>query len=294
LPGTVQAASSGAVGFDCDTKLTADSASAFAAAGFRFAIRYLTRDAPEAESDLTTQEALDILGAGLALMAVQHVAPAGWVPSAGLGTEQGGYAAANAMLVGLPPGVSVWLDLEGVAAGTPSSDVAAYCNAWYAPVAEAGYVPGLYVGSGDILDGDELFEDLAFTLFCQSGSDVPDVATYGYCMVQTIAGDVLDGVAYDSDVVQPDDLCALPFWLAPAPDSPVSFTIAPDPVVPGSPVTFTLSWEVADGAPFQILADDGPSGSTYALPVPVSGSGSYVVTPKRLEVTYTLQLLSGQ
>ena len=80
-------------------------------------------------------------------------------------------------------------------------------------------VPGLYVGSGDILDSEELGEDLVFTLFWQSGSDVPDVAVYGYCMVQTIGGEVLDGVPYDSDVVQPDDLDGLPFWLAPTPDS---------------------------------------------------------------------------
>ena len=145
MPGTVEAAPAGATGFDTDTKLTASSASAFAAAGFRFAIRYLTRDAPEADTDLTRSEALDILDAGLALMAVQHVAPSGWVPSASLGAEYGAYAAANARSVGLPYGVSVWLDLEGVAEGTPTIDVIAYCNAWYDPVAAAGYVPGLYV-----------------------------------------------------------------------------------------------------------------------------------------------------
>jgi Domain of unknown function (DUF1906) len=218
----VQAAPPGAVGFDTDTKLTADSATAFACAGFQFAIRYLTRDAPEAATDLTRAEALDILGAGLALMAVQHVAPEGWVPSASLGTETGCYAAANARLVGLPPGVSVWLDLEGIAAGTPVSDVVAYCNAWYAPVAAMGYAPGLYVGAGADLDS-ELVVALRFERYWQSGSDVPDVTIRGYCMVQTIDGATVDGVAYDSDVVQIDNLGGLPFCLAPvaaeAPDA---------------------------------------------------------------------------
>lgn len=215
LPGNVEAAPAGAQGFDCDVKLTAESASAFAAAGFRFAIRYLTRDDPESESDLTTEEALDILVAGLALMAVQHVAPAGWVPSAELGTEYGSWAAANAMQVGLPPGVSLWLDLEGIAAGTPGDEVVAYCNAWYASVAAAGYVPGLYVGSGDILDRQGLAET-HFELFWQSGGDVP-VPPRGYCLVQSIDGASLDGVAYDSDRVQADAAGNPPFWLAPVP-----------------------------------------------------------------------------
>lgn len=212
----MEAAPVGATGFDTDTKLTASSASAFAAAGFRFAIRYLTRDAPEADTDLTRSEALDILDAGLALMAVQHVAPSGWVPGASLGAEYGAYAAANARSVGLPYGVSVWLDLEGVAEGTPTIDVIAYCNAWYDPVAAAGYVPGLYVGANSGLDGFQLFAGSRFERYWQSGSDVPEVAMRGYCLVQSIDGATIDGVAYDSDVVQADKFKDLPFWLAPA------------------------------------------------------------------------------
>ena len=133
--GSVQAAPSGVLGFDTDTPLTACSAAAFAGAGFRFAIRYLTRNEQEASTDLTTAEAEDILNAGLALMAAQHVDSWGWAPNADLGTQYGGLAAANAKAVGFPAGVSIWLDLEGVASGTAASDVVAYCNAWYDAVA---------------------------------------------------------------------------------------------------------------------------------------------------------------
>jgi hypothetical protein len=78
----------------------------------------------------------------------------------------------------------------------------------------------------------------------------------------------------------------------PPPDPIHAFAIAADPVVPGSPVTFTLSWKVAEGAIFRIVADDGPGGSTRMLPVPVSGAGSLQVAPRRLQVTYTLEIVS--
>jgi hypothetical protein len=55
-----------------------------------------------------------------------------------------------------------------------------------------------------------------FKLFWQSGSDVP-VPPRGYCLVQSIDGARLDGVAYDSDTVQADAAGNPPFWLAPVP-----------------------------------------------------------------------------
>jgi hypothetical protein len=201
------------LGFDTDTVLDGTSANAFAAAGFHFAIRYLTRDAPEASSDLTWEEATDILAAGLALMAVQHVAPAGWVPSAELGSEQGKWAAVNAASVGIPSGVSVWLDLEGVADGTAPEAVTAYCDCWYEAVSGAGYLPGLYVGAEAGLDGDQLSATM-FDYFWESGSTVP-TPTQGFCLVQTIGGATLDGVSYDSDLVLSGGENP-PLWLAPS------------------------------------------------------------------------------
>lgn len=218
LPGTVEPASAGTRGFDTDTVLTSDSAGAFASEGFRFAIRYLTRDGPEQESDLTSQEALAILQAGLALMAVQHVAAAGWVPSAELGLKQGHWTAVNAASVGLPPGVSIWLDLEGVADGTPAAAIMAYCDCWYEVVSAAGYLPGLYIGAEAGLDANQL-SATRFDYFWESGSDVP-VPEQGYCMVQRIGGRTVDGVSYDGDLVLSNAEGATPFYLAPSLSSP--------------------------------------------------------------------------
>jgi hypothetical protein len=229
LPGTVEPASPGARGFDTDTVLTIDTAGAFASDGFRFAIRYLTRDGPEQESDLTSGEALTILQAGLALMAVQHVAPAGWVPSAELGLEQGRWAAANAVSVGLPPGVSIWLDLEGVANDTPAGAVMAYCDCWYEIVSAAGYLPGLYVGAEAGLDADQI-SATRFEHFWKAGSDVP-VPAQGYCMAQRIGGQTVDGVSYDGDLVLDDTAEGPPFCLTPSPsaiETPATADDVPD------------------------------------------------------------------
>jgi hypothetical protein len=209
----VQHAKPGDLGFDCNQPLTATSAQQFLQAGFVFALRYLSRSTPGASTDLTLDEARAITGSGLGLMAVQHVAPAGWSPTAALGTSQGQAAAANAQAAGLPAGINLWLDLEGVAEGTAAQDVVDFCNAWSAEVAAAGYLPGLYVGSNAVLSGEQLYEELSFAYYWQSGSQVPEVATRGYCMVQEIdAALVLDGVAYDLDTVQADQLGHVPVW----------------------------------------------------------------------------------
>jgi hypothetical protein len=214
----LQRAPAGAQGFDTDTALTAETAQAFADAGFRFAVRYLSRQTPQAAHDLGTAEAQAILEAGLALMAVQHCAPSGWAPTEALGKQYGQAAVANAQQVGLPAGLCLWLDLEGAADGTAASDVIAYANAWFGAVAEAGFVPGVYVGAGCGLSAAELGSDLQCGLFWRSGSDsAPSVDGIGFCMVQTIdAGAAISGMAYDSDVVQADEQGKTPVWLVAA------------------------------------------------------------------------------
>jgi hypothetical protein len=214
LPGSVQSAPAGAIGFDADAVLTADACQNFAAAGFGFVIRYLSLGPTEDDGDLSSREAERILQSGLALMAVQHVRDGGWIPSRDLGQEDGQNAAANARAIGLPQGVNIWLDLEGVRLDIPSSDVADHCNAWFGAVAAAGYVPGLYVGANAVLGGDQLYYDLEVGHYWKSGSDVPFVADRGYCMVQTISDRyVLDGRQYDRNVIQADNLGNTPVWL---------------------------------------------------------------------------------
>jgi hypothetical protein len=212
VPGVrAEPAEAGMHGFDANTKLTATTAKALKEAGFKFAIRYLSRKAKPPAKDLSADELDIILDAGLAVMAVQHTAPSGWTPSDTLGVECGGNAAAHARAIGLPEQSSVWLDLEGIAAGTPASTVIAYCNAWFKEVESAGYTTGVYVGANCILSADELYLNLKTKHYWKSGSDVPDIPHRGYCMVQHIVpDDKIGGVAIDRNVTFVDAFGSAP------------------------------------------------------------------------------------
>jgi hypothetical protein len=212
LAGNVVAAPSGMLGFDCDFTLTAQDVASYVSQGYKFCVRYITRAQPtEQEGDLTTGEANAILAGGLALMAVQHVAASPWTPSQALGTQYGDNAVSCAQEVGLPPGMNIWLDLEGVASGTSAQTVIDYCNAWFTPVSAAGYAPGLYVGASAILDSDELYWDLQCQHYWRSGSSVPDVAVRGYQLFQRIPPGSSD---IDQDATMTDSLGGTVLWLA--------------------------------------------------------------------------------
>lgn len=215
LPGTAAPAISGAQGFDSDSAIMATAAKALYAAGFRFAVRYLSRSSPQSSADLSLAEADAILGAGLALMPVQHVARPGWAPSAALGQQYGKAAAQNALLLEFPPGVTVWLDLEGVASYAAAADAIAYCNAWAAAVALEGYDPGLYVGANQPLSGDDLYWRLRVARYWKSASTVPAIPYRGYCMVQALAPSPVAGVAVDRNVIMADQFGGLPIWVRP-------------------------------------------------------------------------------
>ena len=79
---------------------------------------------------------------------------------------------------------------------------------------------------------------------------------------------------------------------APRPEI-VSFTIAADAVAPGSPLSFTLSWQLKNVASFQIIANDGPNHQPRTLPVPAN-QNTYQVVPTQLETVYTLSVLPGR
>jgi Domain of unknown function (DUF1906) len=183
LDGIAAAAPPGVHGFDCADIVSADHATQFLAVGFGFCIRYLSRNDAQGPNDLSAEEeeeAAALLDAGLALMAVQHVAAPGWLPTQPLGTQNGRNAANNAESVGLPAGINIWLDLEGINHTANHADVIAYCNAWFDEVSGAGFVPGIYVGANCVLTGDELFWRLKTAHYWQSGSDVPAIPNRGY------------------------------------------------------------------------------------------------------------------
>ena len=163
MPGHVFSAPDGVRGFDTTETVTTNTAVAFRRAGYRFCVRYVRRDKPHA-SALKASEARSLLTAGIGLMIVQYVeSETAWSPTGGKGVRNGAVAASECELLGVPWGVTVWCDLEGVAPGTSSQRVIDYCNAWHSAVSSAGYVAGLYVGYRAGLTATQLYRALRFT-----------------------------------------------------------------------------------------------------------------------------------
>ena len=210
LPGEVEGAIGSVPGFDSDTTISLALAQQCYALGYKFCVRYLSLG-QEAPGDLSAQEATDILNSGLALMPVQHFRTAS-SPNQSLGRQDGQNATANAQSVGFPAGVNLWCDLEGVDPAAQAQDVIAYCEAWYQAANAAGYVPGLYVGAGALLTGQQLY-DLSFQHYWQSASIVPDIPTRGYQLLQLWPPISINGVWIDLDVAQNDNLGGQAQWL---------------------------------------------------------------------------------
>ncbi len=212
LPGTVQKAPAGVQGFDVNQPLSAADAQALKNAGYDFCLRYIPR--VSVKNCLTNAEALAILNAGIALMPVQHVSPDNWHPSKQLGTDYGNTAANYAKnVVGLPPGMNVWCDLEMIAPHTFAADVIAYCQAWYTAVHAAGYIPGVYVGFHAILNSEQLYNDISFKHYWSAyNNDIP-VATRGFQLMQS---EVISptGIEIGPDKTQNDHLGDAVLWLS--------------------------------------------------------------------------------
>lgn len=212
LPGSVESAPPNQKGFDASSRILATVATTLASTlGYKFAIRYISRGPTESSGDLSHDEAVGILNSGLALMAIQHVEAAGWHPSGALGTQYGQTAAAHATEIGFPAKVNVWLDLEGVAEGTPAQNVIDYCNNWFDAVSAKGFVPGVYIGARSGLNADQL-SNLKFSHFWKSESTVPPVPGRGYQLIQTGAVNVL-GISIDPDTTQNDEKGEAVQWL---------------------------------------------------------------------------------
>ena len=220
LPGNVISIPDGVRGLDTASTVTARVAAAFRKKGFRFCVRYVRRDKPHA-SALSATEARALLNAGLGIMAVQYVeSESSWNPTAAKGSRNGGIAAAEAEKLGLPWGVTVWCDLEGVARGTPAQRVIDYCNRWHSAVASAGYVPGIYVGWHAGLTRTQLYKSLRFTHYWGAYNLNADQypAVRGLQMKQSVRkpADSPPGVslAFQTDRVSADALGGRPTLLA--------------------------------------------------------------------------------
>jgi hypothetical protein len=143
-------------------------------------------------------------------MPVQFARTSGW--SAESGRADGAAAARNAIAAGIPSATTLWCDLEG---GIPSAHIAvAYANGWHDAARAAGIEePGIYVGAGVPLSERELYQELAFSRYWRSLSQVPNVDVRGYQMLQLFPDDqVVEGVQIDVDVIQSDYLGGRPRW----------------------------------------------------------------------------------
>jgi hypothetical protein len=213
----------GMIGFDANAVVSPEHARAFVATGYQFAVRYVRR-VRAAATDLGVEELDNLLLAGLAVMPVQHVeSESSWTPTDDKGREYGQTAADAAHELGLALQTTVWLDLEGVAIGTPAEQIIRYCNYWYDHVADAGFTPGLYVGWNSGLTPSQLYTRLKFTRYWGAYNLNADEcpSTCGICMKQHAAapGDVPAGVpfAIDTDVIVGDALGRAPILFAPIP-----------------------------------------------------------------------------
>jgi len=170
---------------------------------------------------LNPAEANTLLHSGLGLMLVQYVeSDSAWSPTAAKGTANGSVAASEARMLGVPSGVTVWCDLEGVAVGTPPQNVIDYCNRWYAAVDGAGYIPGLYVGYHPGLTPTDLYKRLRFAhywgAYNLNADQYPAVRGLQMKQSRPQPTDAIPGVHFDFqvDTISADRLGGRPTLLA--------------------------------------------------------------------------------
>ena len=152
-----------------------------------------------------------LLGAGLAFMPVTYgMAPAHY---------SGPTSVAQCRALGLPEGCSVWLDLEGLAAfHTFPATLIQEANDWAASVADAGFMPCLYVGVPQPLTSEELYA-LRHVRYWHGQGEVRDRYNRfanpecGWTMRQKYPSIVRGGIKVDDNAIGPDLLGRLPVWV---------------------------------------------------------------------------------
>lgn len=156
---------------------------------------------------LLATELSDILRAGLA------VSPISYANSFDPSDE-----IAALLRLGIPKGVVVWLDVEGVKDDPVT--LIQRINTWAKAIQAAGYVAGLYVGAGVPLTSKELYA-LAVTRYWHSVSRVTDRngneagPACGWCLFQCSPPNVIRaGIQVDVDFCQEDHLGRQVYFVA--------------------------------------------------------------------------------
>lgn len=112
------------------------------------------------------------------------------------------------------------LDLEATGSVSASA-IYTWATNWGETVRQAGYQAALYVGSGQPLSSQQLYDLKPFTHYWRGAGTVPAVATRGYEIIQGAFNRRFEGVAVDYDTVQADALGNLPVgvMLQPGPNA---------------------------------------------------------------------------
>lgn len=190
----IESAPDGAIGFDVNHPITLDQSIAAFEAGFSFCVRYVPRleliSEPPSDPDITFREADRILDSGLALFLVQHVSNPGWLATGNKGMRYGRNAAIYATACGFPAKVNIFLDLEEVSTTSSSNAIEDFCNEWFDALTDFGYEPGVYVGSKNGLNAEQLFAETKFKHYWHAASKadppVPRAEDRGYQMFQPL------------------------------------------------------------------------------------------------------------
>ena len=179
-------------GIDTVLTLTRESAISLLQKNVVFAARYI---------DLTTPAELDdLLSIGMQVTLVTFALE--FDPA---------HTLARLKALGIPAGVTVWIDVEG--SGLDADTIITKTNAWARALVAAGYETGIYVGAGCPLSSAQL-SALVVTRYWHSVSRVLE-SSRGFCMRQVRPDDVIiAGVKVDVDVVEPDYRGDLPTFVA--------------------------------------------------------------------------------
>jgi hypothetical protein len=185
----------GSRGADMAAALTFTNAADLKTAGLDYVTRYV--------GGISGAELALIHAAGLGLQLVTYSRAPGWTPSAALGAGDGAGDVAHLHALGIPAGMLVWIDLEGVSGS--AADVIAWVEARAAALVGAGYIAGLYVGAGEVLNAAQLYALRGVTRYWRAFNQGIPEPRCGWCQFQTFPpNQTLHGVEIDRDFVQSD------------------------------------------------------------------------------------------
>jgi len=183
---------------------TAEQARALKAAGYDFLVGYL--------GSMNPARLKYVLDAGLGFMPVTF---------AGEYEDGANDEIAQLRALGVPAGVSVWLDLEGMRAWkSDPKQLIAKIDAWADAVAAGGWMPCLYVGAPQPLTSAELHKLHVVRYWRGQGRCVDRTGalaepTNGWCMTQMFPSVTRGGVLIDANIVGQDYRGRVPSMLVP-------------------------------------------------------------------------------